>query len=153
MIFRIEKDVNLINKKPKLFSFSRESEIKHVNAMVVEPEKRQMLYEMIDSFIEIIEEEKLTIKTLEPFIKGLKTNDKYVWDVAGSRLVKLSHYYDEALQAIKELSNDKSANIRFRVIASLEGHPPMSLAKELLQAGLRDKSKIVRAKTADVIFF
>jgi hypothetical protein len=49
--------------------------------MVVEPEKREILYE-------IIEKEKLTIKTLEPFIKGLKTNDKYVWDVAGSRLVK-----------------------------------------------------------------
>ncbi|MEH7355143.1 HEAT repeat domain-containing protein [Neobacillus drentensis] len=141
-----------MNKKPKLFSFSRETEEKHINAMVVEPEKREILYEIIDSFIEIIEKEKLNAKSLEPFIQGLKTNDKYVWDVAGSRLVKLSHYYDEASKVIKELANDKSVNIRYRVIASLEGHPPLSLAKELLQEGLRDKSKKVRAKTADVIF-
>jgi HEAT repeat protein len=140
-----------MKKKPKLFSFSRETEVNHVNAMVKDAEKREILYKMIDSFIEVIEKEQLTERTLSPFIEGLKTNDTFVWGVAGSRLVQLSHQYEIASKELKKLVSDKSANIRFRVIANLVGNPPLSLAKEILQEGLRDKSKKVREKTADVI--
>ncbi len=91
-----------MDKKPKLFSFSRETEINHVNAMIKDTTKRELLYSMVDSFIEIIEKEKIIKETLDPFIQGLKTNDKYLWGVAGDRLVMLAHHYQEAEYELKQ---------------------------------------------------
>jgi hypothetical protein len=51
----------------KLFSFARETEINHVDKMTGDPAERELLYPVIDAFIEIIQTETLTSENLLPF--------------------------------------------------------------------------------------
>ncbi|TYP79429.1 HEAT repeat domain-containing protein [Paenibacillus methanolicus] len=138
-------------KKP-IFMFSKDKEYASVDYMVTDPTQRELCYRMIDSIIEINAQNYLSDALLEPFITAMKTNYKYVVDVAGGRLAQLTYHYPEAKQVFFNLIHDSNSKVRFNILTALIDKPHEDVIPCLLKAALKDKSVKVRSKVADITF-
>lgn len=133
-------------KKPRLFSFSRDVELAHVEEVVTDPGERAVLEAMIDAFLEICRVQAVTDETLDAVAAAARHASPYVRGVGITRLTVLAHWFDRAVIVLRTLLADPDEGLRLFVAAALPNTPD-TVATELLEQALRDGSWKVR-KTA-----
>lgn len=136
-------------RKPRLFSFGRETELANLDAWVDDPEQRRLLVDVVDAFIEISRTRKLKADTLAPIAEASAHPADTVRALALSRLVVMAHYFDDARATLAELAGHPSPDVRRFVASSLVNAPETSretLLPHLLtdaEAGVRQAAKSV----------
>ncbi|MEZ4317543.1 MAG: HEAT repeat domain-containing protein [Myxococcota bacterium] len=136
-------------KRPRLFSFGRETELANLDAWVEDGAQRALLVEVIDAFIEITRTRKLAIENLAPIVSAAVHPSVNVRAIGVTRLVVLSHYFEEALQAFGGLVGHADPGVRLYACASLANAPEEALP-DLLGRFLVDPSWEVRKSAAQV---
>lgn len=131
-------------RKPRLFSFGRETELANLDAWVEDPDQRRLLVDVVDAFIEVSRTRKLTEQNLAPIVEASAHPADTVRALALSRLVVMAHYFDDAREALAHLAENPSADVRRFVAASLANAPEASqdallpLLREDSEPGVRD---------------
>ena len=130
-------------RKPRLFSFGRETELANLDAWVEDPEQQQLLVAVVDAFIEVTRTRKLTAENLAPIVVASAHPADTVRALALSRLVVMAHYFDDAHEALVALARNPSPAVRRFVAASLANAPENS-RESLLPALRGDPDPTVR---------
>jgi hypothetical protein len=133
-------------KKPRLFSFSRDVELAHVEEVVTDPGERRVLEAMIDAFLEICRVQSVTDDTLAAVTAAARHPSPYVRGVGITRLTVLAHWFEPAVQVLGSFLDDADEGLRLFATAALPNTPD-AVATHLLERALRDPSWRVR-KTA-----
>lgn len=136
-------------RKPRLFSFGRETELANLDAWVDDPEQRQLLVAVVDAFIEISRTRKLRPENLAPIAEASAHPADTVRALALSRLVVMAHYFDDARSTLAELAGHPSPQVRQFVASSLANAPETS-REELLPELLTDSEAPVRRAAQSV---
>ena len=133
-------------KKPRLFSFSREVELSHVEEVVTDPGERAVLEAMIDAFLEICRAQDVTPATLGAIAAAARHPSAYVRGAGITRLTVLTHWFDAAVPLLGALLEDPEEGLRLFATAALPNTPD-PVAVPMLERALADPSWRVR-KTA-----
>lgn len=136
-------------RKPRLFSFGRETELANLDAWVDDAEQRALLVRVVDAFIEISRTRKLEDENLAPIAEAAAHPADTVRALALSRLVVMAHYFDEARSTLAELAEHPSAPVRQFVASSLVNAPETS-RDTLLPTLLADNEPTVREAARSV---
>lgn len=134
-------------KKPRLFSFSREVEIGNFEEVITDPEERRVLEAIVDAFIEICRSQTVTADTLLPIARGSRHRSGYVRGVAITRVTVLTHYFDEAMAVLEQVSRDPDEEVRLYACSALPNTPD-GVAVPLIDRALEDESWRVRKAAA-----
>ncbi len=101
--------------------------------------------DIVDILYQVVEKKELPLSALNILKERFASRFKLVADVAGTRLVQLSHYFPDVQRALLELIDDKRHQIRLRVVQSIwTDYPPKEVTDEILRKALTDKSAVVR---------
>lgn len=134
-------------KKPRLFSFAREVEIGHFDEVVTDPSERALLERVVDAFIEICNTQAVSERTLSPIVAAARHPAAYVRGVGITRLTVLTHYFEDAISALRAVASDGDEEVRLYATASLPNTPD-AVALPLLTDALADPSWRVRKAAA-----
>lgn len=126
-----------------MFTFGRDHEAKHVLRSFGDEEKASMLVAVVNATHDLIEG-KIDVAAAVAVIKSAFIEGKSgVWEKTGGWLLKINNDYPESTDTWRELSQHKSATVRFRV-ASFIIDFPADLRSELYEVLTADKSKKVK---------
>lgn len=134
-------------KRPRLFSFGREIELNNLESWVDDPDERALLVAVIDGFLEIVRTRRITLAWLAPVVAAAGHPSENVRGVGITRLVVLAHYFDEALQAYRELAHHPDPQVRLYACSSMANAPD---DLDLLARYLADPAWEVRKAAAHV---
>jgi len=134
-----------------LFILSREKERAAINRATSNLEKQELLYKMVDAVWQVRETGSVTEAELTPIRAGFLSDDEVVWSRAAGWLAKLVEFAPEMTAVVAELSAHRSAEVRYRLCASLND-PRYSDALILprLKRLLADRNEDVRDMAAQV---
>lgn len=139
----------MAQSKPRLFSFGRETELANLNAWVADEDQRALLVEVVDAFIEVSRTRRVTDETLEPIVRASCHPAESVRALAITRLVVMTHYFEEAQAALVGVAADEDPQVRLFATSSL-ANAPEPCQDQLLPALLIDPAWQVRKAAAQV---
>lgn len=134
-------------KRPRLFSFGREVELNNLESWVDDPDERALLVAVIDGFLEVVRTRRLSPESLAPVVAAAGHPSESVRGVGITRLVVLTHYFPEALEAYRELAHHPDPGVRLYACSSLANAPD---DPDLLERFLADPAWEVRKAAANV---
>jgi hypothetical protein len=134
-------------RKPRLFSFSREVEMGLFEETVTDPEDRRALSELIDAFLEICREQSVSQETLLSVARAARHPSPFVRGVGITRLAVLTHYFDEAVAVMEQVSRDDGEEVRLYACSALANTPEV-VAVPLVARAVEDGSWRVRKAAA-----
>jgi hypothetical protein len=130
-----------------VFTFGRQHEKACAIGYVRDPSELPFVEQLIDAVHDLLEGASQPVAVMRLLEHGLAAGGSGVWEQTGVWLRKLANEYPELLGLWDELSNHRSATVRFRVAAHLSDMPP-SLAARLGERLVADRSAKVRQKAA-----
>lgn len=136
-------------KKPRLFSFSREVELSHFVEWAASPEDRQLLEAVVDSFVEICRNKRVTQRTMEPLAMAARHENMQVRGIAITRLAVMCHYFPEAIDEIAALCKHPDESVRLFAVSAV-GNTPEGVQVPLVTRLLDDEAWTVRKAAAQV---
>ncbi|MCB9677319.1 MAG: HEAT repeat domain-containing protein [Alphaproteobacteria bacterium] len=136
-------------KRPRLFSFGRETELANLDSWVEDADQRALLVSVVDAFIEVTRTRKLAPENLAPVLAAAVHPSENVRAIGITRLAVLTHYFPEALAAFGNLVHHSDPGVRLYACASLANAPEEALP-DLLRDFLADPSWEVRKSAAQV---
>ncbi|XHX81128.1 MAG: hypothetical protein RBJ76_14670 [Stenomitos frigidus ULC029] len=111
--------------------------------------KRQLIFPALDAYESLRNASSISEAELQPIIEAACCRWVSVWDTGGRALAEFACNHPAAQNAFRKMMASRKNNERYQAIASLSPGMPKPLLQELLTLGLSDRSKSVRAKTAD----
>lgn len=128
-----------------LFILSREKERAFVDGATIDPDSRELLYQMVDAVLTVKERESVTVLELAPIWNGFFSEEEVVWTRAGAWLAKLVEYSPQLTSVVDELLVHADDAVRCRICATLaDKHIPDSIVWPRLKRALSDRSEQVR---------
>ena len=128
-----------------LFILSREKERSMVDAAILNPISRDLLYQMIDAVLTVKERGSVTMYELASIWHGFMSEEEAVWTRAGGWLAKLVDYSPELTSVVDELLSHQNDVVRTRICAALaDKHFPDTIVWPRLKRSLSDRSEQVR---------
>ncbi|WP_166246560.1 HEAT repeat domain-containing protein [Paenibacillus turpanensis] len=143
---------NQVSKLGTPFTYSKEQQMRHVKFLEQGIKQQVLLESIVDASVKIYERDAISEEDLEPFVIGINSNYVSVWGISGDRILRLSNVYDLASQLALKLIEDKSATVRFNLLACIDRYVNRELLIKLLERSVNDKSPKVRAKVADIVW-
>jgi hypothetical protein len=134
-------------RKPRLFSFSREVEMALFEETVTDPVDRRALGELIDAFLEICRDQAVSQATLDTVARAARHPSPYVRGVGITRLAVLTHYFDEAVGVMEQVTRDENEEVRLYACSAL-ANTPEHVAFPLVAHAIDDASWKVRKAAA-----
>ncbi|MCA9491608.1 MAG: HEAT repeat domain-containing protein [Myxococcales bacterium] len=113
----------------------------------MDPSERALLEGVVDAFIEICNTQSVSARTLEPIVAAARHPAAYVRGVGITRLTVLTHYFEDAISALREVASDDDEEVRLYATASLPNTPD-AVSLPLLTDALADASWRVRKAAA-----
>lgn len=135
--------------RPRLFSFSREIELGHYDEIVRSGEARAALEAVVDAFIEVCGDRRLTPARLRPIADAAGHADLHVRIAAMHRLAVLCHDFEEAVEALAAFPDHPDPDVRLLACASL-ANVPARVAAPLLARYLQDPVWLIRKSAGQV---
>jgi hypothetical protein len=137
--------------KPDIFLLdSKDREIAHYFTQIKKDEAKSELIDLISCIYEIVEKHQFNKENSEVITRMIASKYKMIYEMAGRRLVQLSHYFEMAENLLLSLSKSKKSNIRLRIIQSIWTEAPKrSVMLEIIENGLKDNNSNVRIFSAE----
>jgi len=110
---------------------------------VTDPDDRRALGELIDAFLEICREQAVSPETLLNVARAARHASPYVRGVGITRLAVLTHYFDEAVTVMEQVSRDENEEVRLYACSAL-ANTPEHVAAPLVARAIEDSSWRVR---------
>lgn len=130
-------------RKPRLFSFGRETELAHIDMWAETPEEREVVEAVVDAFIEIARTRKLRGETLRPIADAAAHPSETVRALAITRLVVMAHYFEHARTELCKLVREAPTAARPFLAAALV-NAPAQIQDELLPELIADPDAATR---------
>jgi hypothetical protein len=139
--------------KPHIFLLGTpQREKDHFAKYIDLPEAATEYAAIVDALFVVVETKSLSEENLTIIRNGMNSRFKAVYEQAGRRLVQLSHYFDEAGDALLALSVNQKSSMRLRVVQAIWSDlPPQDIADKIIRAGLHDKNISIRIFAASRI--
>jgi hypothetical protein len=132
----------------RIWSFSRETEVAHVDDFTDRLDYRELCYAVVDAVIEIRQTGQIRRDHVDAFAKAVECSFEFVFSFGGKRLVETAHFSELAAEQLRALVSHSKWRARFNVMCLIGYGPPQALALELLTKGLVDRSEKVACRAA-----
>lgn len=139
----------MARRRPRLFAFPREVELRDLRQWASDPEEVRLWTEVVDAFAEIAHTKKITPALLATFVNAAQHPRPTLHGLVMTRLSVLCHYFPEAIEAYVGLLQHPDAGLRKLAVLTLSNTPKSTLLR-LLPAGLTDPEWQVRKAAAQV---
>lgn len=139
----------MTNRKPRLFSFGRETELANLDAWVDDADQRALLVGVVDAFIEVSRTRKVSAETLHPIVVASGHEAETVRALAMGRLVVMAHYFEDARKALQNLAGHENPGVRLFLTSTL-ANAPEACQVDLLPLLIADTDWSVRKAAAQV---
>ncbi|MBT3217689.1 MAG: HEAT repeat domain-containing protein [Proteobacteria bacterium] len=136
-------------RKPRLFAFSRDTELENLQRLGLRPAEHRVLVQALDAFLDVANSRHLTVENLVPIVAAAMHPSLVVRGIGTQRLVVMSHYFSEAKTALQDLCHDKDATVRAFTVSNL-GNAPWPFSLPLINGALNDPEAPVRRAAAKV---
>ena len=136
-------------RKPRLFAFSRDTELENLQRLGLGPAENRVLVQALDAFLEVANLRSLSVENLVPIVAAAMHPSLVVRGIGAQRLVVMSHYFSEAKTALKDLCRDKDVSVRAFTVSNL-GNAPWPFSLPLIEGALGDPQPAVRRAAAKV---
>lgn len=130
-------------KTPRLFSFPPEVELKTLQGVGLKPGEEEALRAVLLSFFAIARVKVSSLDVLEPIVAGCCHDSLIVRGAALHRLVVLSHYFEEAVQALLKLCSHEDEELRVLAL-TYAANGPAKLMVSVIAQGIDDRDPTVR---------
>ena len=134
-------------RKPRLFSFPYEVELSHFDGVITDPEGRKVLRGVLEAFIEIAHNKRVTESSLGLIVAAARHRDPQLRGLATLRLTVLCHYFQEAVDELALLCGDIDPETRL-FVAPMLANTPNGVCVPLVQHLLEDEDWRVRKAAA-----
>ena len=115
------------------------------------PELLPLIHAVMDAADRIDEQGSVTEANLEAIVRGVRSSRRPLYEYASDVVGHLTADFEEFRTIVRELAEDKSAQVRFNAILCLDERTPPELCEQILRSKLLDRSTKVRSKAADWI--
>lgn len=119
---------------------------------VIEPRCPELLppiHAVMDAADRIEEQRCVTEADLDAILFGIRSSRLPLYEYTSNVVSRLTADFEEVRAVLVELSEDKSAQVRFNTILCLGKESPPALAEQIVRKGFTDRSTKVRTKAAD----
>ena len=137
------------SKRPRLFAFSRETELAHVHLWVQNPQEQQAVEAAVDAFIEVTRTRRLAEENLATIVSACASDSDMLRTLAITRLVILTHYFELAREAYEQLAAHENPKVRQFITSGLL-NAPSALQTLLAPTMLADPDPDVREAAVPV---
>lgn len=134
-------------RKPRLFSFPREVELAHLDAIVEDVPSRALITTVVDDFIDVVRTRALDAEQLVRVRDAAAHPNPAVRAFAITRLSVLAHYFEPAIDALLGLLHHDDPEVRLYATSALANLPDDALL-DLLPVALKDPDWRVRKAAA-----
>jgi hypothetical protein len=131
------------------FMLSRNTERAAIDRVILDPLKRQLLYDMVDAVLRVRESCAVSAPDLAPILAGFQATDEAVWSRAAGWLAKLHQFVPELSTFLEQLATHRSAVVRGHLCACLD-YFPAEVALVHLRRFLSDRSARIRGTVCSV---
>jgi len=113
------------------------------------PEMMRPFQRALAAFDRIQENRRASPRNLRPILEIARSSNRLICENGAVLLGDLAAEYDEAREALEQLSIDARAGLRINAIIALGNRAPRDLGLSIILRSLKDRSARVRAIAAD----
>ena len=150
VVASVREESGLMAKKrkaPRLFAFPPEVEMETLRGAGLNPDEEKELRAVLLSFGAIAKAKRISQEVLAPVVGGCASSSLVLRSASLHRLVVLSHYFEEAAEALEELCIGSEEEVRVLAITYL-ANGPQKLMLSVLRSSLADEAPAVRSAAA-----